>query len=280
MILFRALAVAALLAPAALRAQGVLVAPTGVFMDHRTRGASIEVYNPGNEAVEVAVSMLFGYPVSDSLGRVTLQTISEPDPSAPSAAKWVEAFPRRLLLRPSERQTVRLLARPPAALPDGEYWTRVVIASKGTGAPRDAQSDSSGVRVGLMLEVRTIIALLYRKGTVKTGLEATNLRARVVGDSLQLCARFTRQGNAAFLGTVHGTLVDAAGRHVASLAAPLAVYHTMAPCYSTPVRDLPSGRYVARMVVDTDRDDVRRDALLPIAAVRDSAVVEVVRQAP
>jgi hypothetical protein len=211
---------------------------------------------------------------------VTLQTIDEPDPAAPSAAKWIEAFPRRLLLRPRERQTVRLLARPPAALPDGEYWTRIVVASKGSSAPLDASADTNGIRVGLTLEVRTIIALLYRKGVVRTGLQATDLRARIANDSLQLCARFTRQGNAAFLGAVHGTLTDSTGKQIASLAAPLAVYHAMAPCFATPVRDLQPGRYVARITVDTDRDDVRRDTLLPITTVRDSAVVEVPRRAP
>jgi hypothetical protein len=248
-------------------------------MDHRSRGASIELYNPGNETAEVAISMVFGYPVSDSLGRVVLHTIDEPDSTAPSAARWVEAFPRRLLLRARERQTVRLLARPPAALPDGEYWTRIVIASKASGPPASSPADSSGIRVGLTLEVRTIIALLYRKGAVRTGLHATDFRARVLHDSLQLCARFTRQGNAAFLGALHGTLVDSAGNQVASLSAPLAVYHGMTPCFGTPVRELAPGRYVARMVVDTERDDVRREALLPVTPVRDSVVIEIPRRA-
>lgn len=277
----RALAAMLCFAPLVLRAQGVLVAPTAVFVDHRTRGAAIEVYNPSGDAIEVAISTVFGYPASDSLGRVVLQTFSDPAPDAPSAAKWIEAFPRRIILRPRERQTVRLLAKPPASLPDGEYWTRLAIDSKASGTPRaTALSDSSDIRVGLSLQVRTLIALLYRKGAVSTTLQATNLRARIASDSLQLCAQFTRGGNAAFLGTVRGALADSTGKQVASFATPLAVYGNMLPCYATAVPSLAPGRYIARLTVDTERDDVRRDALLPIATIRDSVVIEVPRRAP
>lgn len=277
----RALAATLCFAPLALRAQGVLVAPTAVFMDHRTRGAAIEVYNPSGDAVEITISTVFGYPASDSLGRVVLQTFTDPAPDAPSATKWIEAFPRRIVLRPRERQTVRLLAKPPASLPDGEYWTRLAIDSKASGSPRAMTlSDSADIRVGLSMQVRTLIALLYRKGAVSTALAATRLRARVANDSLQLCVNFARGGNAAFLGTMRGALADSAGKQVASFATPLAVYRDMTPCYGTALPALAPGRYIAHLTVDTERDDVRRDALLPIATIRDSVVIEVPRRAP
>ena len=66
------------LGPAALAAQGVLVAPTGIFIDSHTRGGSVELYNPGADPVEVSISTAFGYPVSDSLGRITLYLDSAP----------------------------------------------------------------------------------------------------------------------------------------------------------------------------------------------------------
>ncbi|MGH7704181.1 MAG: hypothetical protein ACREMO_13890, partial [Gemmatimonadales bacterium] len=109
-------------APRLLPAQGVLVAPHVIYLDHRTRSGSITLYNPGDGPVEISISTLFGYPVSDSTGGFQLRTVDDPDSTLPSAAKWIQAFPRRLTLGPRERQTVRLLGRPPASLLDGEYW--------------------------------------------------------------------------------------------------------------------------------------------------------------
>ncbi len=113
--LFAIIAVVAGFARAA-AAQGVLVAPHAVYLDHRTRSGSLTLYNPGAEPVEIAVSFFFGYPVTDSLGHFSIATPDSVQAGMPSAADWIEAFPRRLTLAPLQRQTVRLLARPPQGL--------------------------------------------------------------------------------------------------------------------------------------------------------------------
>lgn len=145
-------------AAAPLAAQGVLVAPHAVVIDHRTRSASITLYNPTSTPAEVTISTFFAYPVTDSAGNFELTTPTEP--SGRSAAGWVDAYPRRTTLGPLERQTVRLLARTPADLTDGEYWSRIMITAKG-GKVDVGTSDSlpAGIQVGLDLEVRTIIPL-------------------------------------------------------------------------------------------------------------------------
>ena len=58
------------LTPAAAMAQGVIVAPHAVFIDHATRSGSITLYNPGENPVEVTVSFGFGYPTTDSAGSI------------------------------------------------------------------------------------------------------------------------------------------------------------------------------------------------------------------
>src|SRR5207247_1233214 len=112
----RALGLAGVLAfaSASLAAQGVMVAPHAVFIDHSQRSGSVLLYNPGTEPVEVTISTIFGYPTTDSAGGIKLDTL--PADSAVSALAWIQAFPRRLTVGPRERQTVRLLARPPIEL--------------------------------------------------------------------------------------------------------------------------------------------------------------------
>src|SRR5438309_432726 len=216
---------------------------------------------------------LHGMPTSDSAGRMVLPPAAA-DSGQPSAARWVQAFPRRLTVAPRERQTVRLLASPPPGLPDGEYWLRLVIAVKGGVVPVTGVADT-GIKIGLTLEVRTIIGVNYRKGPVRTGVAVTRLRAAVVGDSLEVRPRLERQGNAAFIGTVRGTLVDSAGRERARFSFPIGVYYVMEPRYMAPVGVLPAGRYWLKLTVDTDREDLEPAVVLPAAVVRDSVVVRV-----
>lgn len=268
-------ALLALVAPAAsIAAQGVLVAPQGVAIDHRVRSGSFEVYNPGTERVEVAVATIFGYPVSDSTGRTTLLTLDAPDSTAPSAAKWITAYPRRLVLGPGERQTIRLFARPPQALADGEYWTRVVVAARKAGGG-DAAADTV-VRAGIALEVRTIIAAWYRKGSLATGLAVDSVpAARVAGDSIIVRPWLRRTGSAAYIGTLNAALVDSSGRTVAKVKQQLAVYTALSPrlALGAPARLAP-GRYVVRLDINDDREDLRREQRVPAPPV--SRTIELV----
>lgn len=263
------------LGASALAAQGVVIAPHAVYIDGRVRSAAVLLYNPNPQPAEVTISTFFGYPVTDSLGRILLRTVDRPDSTAPSAAEWIQAFPRRLTVAPLERQTIRLLATPPPGLADGEYWARLVIAAKGGEVPITGVTDTARVRVGLTLEVRTIIGVAYRKGAVRTGVAISHLRGAVVGDSLEVWSRIERQGNASYVGTIHGSLVDSSGRVRAEFRAPIGVYYVLEPRYAAAVDVLAPGRYWLKLELTTEREDLAADVLLPSAAVRDSVELRI-----
>jgi P pilus assembly chaperone PapD len=259
------LLVVASLAAMPARAQSVLVAPTVVFMNHDTRAGSIELVNTGNESAEVSVSTVFGYPVSDSAGRISVMMTERPDSTQPSAASWIVAYPTHIVIRPGAHQIIRLLSKATSALPDGEYWTRLVISAKG-GAVRLSEvraADTAAIRVGVSLEVRTVIALLYRKGAVRTGLSIGTPATRVVGDSLEVRVPLKREGNAAFLGMLRLSLVDAAGREMAREAHQTAVYYDLTPAWRLPIDRSRRGPYTLRVTLDNVRDDVPMGVRLP-----------------
>jgi fimbrial chaperone protein len=261
--------------PAPLLAQGVLVAPHAIIIDHRTRSGSLSLYNPGTEPAEVSLSTFYGYPVTDSAGEFELHTVEAPDSSYPSAAGWIEAFPKRMMLAPKERQTVRLLARPPAALADGEYWARLVVSAKGGTVPVRGVADSSGVSVGLSLEVRTVLPVQYRKGRVSTGVRFTELAADVERDSLMLRPHLTRTGNGAYLGTLRAVMRDPNGHVVATLTSPLAVYYDMTPRLTAPLptAGLPPGTYRVEVEAAAERDDIAPELVLASPPERTSLAV-------
>jgi hypothetical protein len=267
---------AGLVLGAAAKASSVLVAPHHIFIDHRVRSASIQLFNAGDQTEEVSIETLFGYPATDSLGRVYLYTDSteaSAESQHRSAARWIRAFPRRVTVRPGQRQTVRLLAQPPSDLPDGEYWTRVVVHAKGQRVPLAGIPDSSSIQVGLDLEVRTVIALTYRKGEVSTGIRLSRVAPRIVGDTLYARPLLERDGEAAYIGVLHTELVDSTGEVVRQWEEQIAVYESLHRQLRYPVADLAPGPYTVRISASTDRTDIQPPNLLVAAPVRDSAVV-------
>ncbi|HXL05445.1 MAG TPA: hypothetical protein VN964_00875 [Gemmatimonadales bacterium] len=269
------LSLALLCGAAPLAGQGVVIAPHAVFIDARTRSGAVLLYNPNPEPAEVAISFFFGYPTTDSAGSTIVRTVEHPDSTSPSAAGWIQAFPRRLTVPPLERQTIRLLATPPSGLPDGEYWARLVISAKGGQLPVTGVADTAKVKVGLTLEVQTIIGVFYRKGAVHTGVTVSGLRTAVVGDSLAVRARLTQQGNAAYIGSAHAVLVDSAGKRRGEMTRPIAVYYTMEPRWALPIGALAPGRYRLRFELSTGREDLAPELVLPSPPVRDSVEVRV-----
>lgn len=253
-------------------AQGVVIAPHAVYMDARTRSAMVTLYNPGTEPAEVTISSFFGYPVTDSLGQFML---AEPDsvlPSMPSAAGWIEAFPKRMTIPALQRQTIRLLARPPQGLADGEYWSRLVISAKGGSLPVTGVDTTSGISVGLTLELRTIIPLIYRKGKLETGVAVSDLRVQAQGDSIVVRARLERQGTSAYRGTARLQLVDSRGGTVSSFERPVAIYYNADPAFTLKAPTA-AGRYVVRLEVITERTDLAPEQILRAPPIRDSVEV-------
>jgi P pilus assembly chaperone PapD len=261
------------LLPLPLAAQGVLIAPTTVIIDARSRTSSILLVNQGEEPAEVDISTFFAYTVTDSTGQLQLHTPDSTETGLVSAAEWIRAFPRRMTIAPNSQQTVRLLVTPPTDLPDGEYWARLAVLARGGRVPLETSTDTSAVNVGLSIEVRTLLPVLYRKGKVETGITLSGLRAARVADSVVVRGRLERRGNAAMIGTLRGELVDSAGRVRASFTQPVSTYLALEPRFVTPADSVPSGEYTLRMEVSPERRDLPPEALLPFRTVRDSVAV-------
>ncbi len=248
------------------QAAATLIAPHALFIDHRIRSAAMYLHNPDDKPVEINVELIYGYPRGDGEGGVWVFMEEDPAEGEPSCADWVRALPRRVILMPGQRQTIRFLARPPAGLPDGEYWSRVVVSSQ--AVERDLEGTevegAEGVRVGLRLATRTIISLNYRKGPVTTGIELDQLTAELGKRSLTVGMNLTRQGDAAWLGQVDAVLLDADGKELQRWDRAIAVYEDHRRVLEFPLdRPRTPGNYMLSLRYSTDRADLPPEGILP-----------------
>jgi len=257
-------------------AQGVLVAPTVIFANSRTRSATMDLINTSAGPSEITVETQFGYPVTDSAGGISVMLVDTADTGAPSIAKYVVAYPRKVTVAAGAKQTIRLLVNPPATLPDGEYWSRIIITSRGGPSRLSARSttDTNAIQVGVTLVVRTVTTLLYRKGVVTAAVTASGLSADLVGDSVIVRARIARAGTGVFLGMAHLELLDDAGRVIALLERQLPVYYPLVPRYSLAVPQGARGPYSVRLRLANDRDDIPMKDRLPFAPVIETVKVK------
>jgi len=250
-------------------ASAVSISPIALYIDSRTRVGTLNLWNDGTRPEEIDIAFAYGYVVSDSLGNWQVPLIRNPDsipPAEPSAVAWLRAFPRRFVLQPGQRQIVRVLVRPPANLPEGEYWARVIVRSRGGQPP--IEGEQQGVRFSIEVAIENVIALSYRHGRVWTSVDLAGVQTRMRGDTLRVLVDLTRGGNAAFIGRVLAEVLDPRGRILARQEVPVSVYRSP---FRTRV-DFPLGidaRGAARLRirVDNNRTDIPPEGPLPVAAV-------------
>jgi hypothetical protein len=104
--------------------------PRRIVMDRRTRVASIGLYNKMPDEGEYEISVV-NMVMTDSGRLIPFSNL--PDGLDTSdvkvASDMLRWSPRRVILKGSEAQTVRIMARPPVDLPDGEYRAHFTVVS-------------------------------------------------------------------------------------------------------------------------------------------------------
>lgn len=262
-------AVLAALGAGAAVARAVSVSPMSLFMSHTNRTGTITLYNPNPLPEEIEISFAFGYPQSDSAGDVTVPLSDAAPAGEPSAVPWLRAFPRRLVLQPGQQQVVRILGQPPADLPDGEYWSRILIVATG-GRPPVEQQVQPDVRVAISMRTIIVASLNYRKGKVTTGISISDARAERTPEGVQFTVDMARTGEAAWLGRIGIELLAADGRVLHEEEDVLSVYRTLRRRFTVPgVSDVARVRYT----LSTDRPELGQTNI--IAAPPVSGVIDV-----
>jgi hypothetical protein len=201
---FRRLAGIALLAPALLMsppaAAGVgdlLVAPTRIVLDGR-RGTEVILNNIGDDVAT--------YRISVELRRMTpegrLVDVEAPSAAEKSAQEMIFYAPRRITLPPGQPQSIRLSARAPQGLPDGEYRVHMLFRAVPPPRPAVAPQKIEGVAFQLTPIYGVTIPVIVRLGNLEAKAGLANVRKVTDGGKPAIALDISRSGDRSTFGEV------------------------------------------------------------------------------
>jgi len=248
---------------------GIQVIPNYLFLDASHRTLPFTVINDGADEREVWLETRFGYETSDQAGKIFIY-LDSLALNEPSAAAWIQSYPRRFILKPGESQTVRLVVTPPAGLFDGEYWSRVLVMSK-SRTPPSKVTESAAVKPGIVLLFQQSIPFHYRVGKLSTGLSVDSLATSISDTSIDVTTKLARTGNAAFWGSRSIRVYDKSGKMVFSFKKNAGVYKTLTLVDHISRTGLTAGEYTVSVEFLTEgRTDVPKQNLIRADPIRAS----------
>ena len=216
---------AALVAPALLIAApsaqagvgDLLVAPTRIVLDGR-RGTEIILKNIGDDVATYRVSVEFRRMGEDG----KLIDVELPSDQEKAAEEMILYAPRKVVLPPDQPQAIRLSARAPQGLPDGEY--RVHMLFRAIPAPNavTAPQKVDGVAFQLRPIYGVTIPVIVRLGNLEAKAGLSNVRKVTDGGKPAISLDIVRSGSRSTYGEIR--VLKAGIDKPIAMAAGVAVY--------------------------------------------------------
>lgn len=231
----------------------LLVAPTRVVFEGRTRTAELTLINTDSREATYRISFVN---VRMGLDGSTRE-IDSPEPGEQLAQDLIRYSPRQVVLAPNVAQSVRLQVRKPADLAPGEYRSHLLF--RAVPAEPDARSEpvpgapAGGLSIDLVPIYGVSIPVIVRHGETKASVALSGLERiapAVPGGRAALRFRIERSGNQSVYGNLTATFAADGGKPlVVGQANGVAVYVPNAARVFTLPLDPPPGSSLARGVV-------------------------------
>ena len=186
-------------APASAGVGDLLVAPTRIILDGR-RGTEIVLNNVGDAPATYRISVEFRRMAEDG----SLVDVTDPTPQEKAAADMIIYAPRRVTLAPHEPQSIRIAARAPAGLADGEYRVHLLfraIPPANPVAPTDGQP-VKGLHLQLIPIYGVTIPVIVRLGNLQATAAISNVELEKKQGKTEIGLDLSRSGTRSTFGEV------------------------------------------------------------------------------
>jgi P pilus assembly chaperone PapD len=177
----------------------LLVAPTRIVLDGR-KGAEVILNNIGEDTAVYRVSIEFRRMTEDG----GLVDVNEPTAEDKTAADMIVYAPRRVTLAPHQPQAIRIAARPPQGLPDGEYRIHLLfraVPPPTPVAPANAEP-VKGLRFQLTPVYGVTIPVIVRLGNLQATAGIANVHLETKNGRPAVALDLSRTGQRSTFGEI------------------------------------------------------------------------------
>ena len=185
--------------PASAGIGDLLVAPTRIVLDGR-KGAEIILNNIGEDTAVYRVSIEFRRMTEDG----GLVDVNEPTAEDKTAADMIVYAPRRVTLAPHQPQAIRIAARPPQGLPDGEY--RVHLLFRAVPPPTPVAPATGEAPRGLRFQLTPVygvtIPVIVRLGNLQATAGIANVHLDTRNGRPAVALDLSRSGQRSTFGEI------------------------------------------------------------------------------
>ena len=177
----------------------LLVAPTRLVLDGR-RGAEIILNNIGDEPATYRVSVEFRRMTEKG----ELVVVATPSAADKTAEDMIVYAPRKVTLAPHEPQAIRIAARAPQGLPDGEYRVHMLFRAIPPATPvvQPTGEQPKGVQFQLTPIYGVTIPVIIRLGNLEASAGIANVELERRDNAAAIGLDLTRTGTRSTYGEV------------------------------------------------------------------------------
>jgi P pilus assembly chaperone PapD len=177
----------------------LLVAPTRLVLDGR-KGAEVILNNIGDEPATYRVSVEFRRMTEQG----DLIDVTSPSEADKKAEDMIVYAPRKVTLAPHEPQAIRIAARAPQGLPDGEYRVHLLFRAVPAPTPvvQSADDPPKGVQFKLTPIYGVTIPVIVRLGNLQATAGIANVHLEKKDGSPVIALDLVRQGTRSTYGEV------------------------------------------------------------------------------
>lgn len=177
----------------------LLVAPTRLVLDGG-RGTEVVLNNIGDEPATYRISVEFRRMTPDG----KLVEVAEPNAEEKAAADMIVYAPRRVTLPPHQPQAIRIAARPPAGLADGEYRVHLLFRAIPPATPVAAakNDEEKGLRLQLIPVYGVTIPVIVRIGNLQAKSAIGAVKLEKVNGAPAVGVDLSRTGTRSTFGEV------------------------------------------------------------------------------
>ena len=183
--------------PATAGVGDLLVAPTRIVLNG-SRGAEIILSNIGDDVATYRISVELRRMKEDG----SLEDVAVANDKEKTAQAMILYAPRRVTIAPNEPQTIRISARAPQGLPDGEYRAHLLFRAVPPPRPVKPAAEVKGIAFELIPIYGVTIPVVIRMGNLQAKVGIANVQLASEGGKPAVALDLVRGGDRSVFGDV------------------------------------------------------------------------------